>query len=171
MPSPQAIIPVLEGMVSTQATGAGGRQEVGLWVEMCKALLRAPGIREETDIQFVLADDVDETANVIDAGATHVLAVLVETDSADAERDWVAITDADSNTFDGTLALDNDDIIVIQPRAAATDGTPEYVGMVFVGGPDTLGFPLDIGLSIGADGRDGTNPAVDDLRVWVLYRN
>ena len=83
----------------------------------------------------------------------------------------MAFSDADSNTFDGTAALDNNDIIVIQPRAAATDGTPEYVGMVFVGGPDTLGFPLDTGLSIGADGNDGTNPAADDLRVWVLYRN
>lgn len=171
MPSPQAILPVLEGMVSTQATGAGGRQEVGLWVELMKALLRAPGIRDETDLQFVLADDVDQTGNVIDAGATHILGILVETDSADAERDWVAITDADSNTFDGTAALDNDDVILIQPRAAGTDGTPEYVGMVFVGGPDTLGFPLDTGLTISADGRDGADPAADDLRVWVLYRN
>lgn len=171
MPSPSAILPVLEGMISTQATGAGGRQEVGLFVELCKALLRAPGIREETDLQFVLADDVDESANVIDAEATHVLAVLVEQDAADAERDFVTISDLDSQTFDGTAALDNGTIAIIQPRAAATDGTPEYVGLVFVGGPDTLGFPLSTGLSIGADGRDGTNPAADDLRVWVLYRN
>ena len=83
----------------------------------------------------------------------------------------MAIFDEDSNTFDGTAALSNTAIAVIQPRAAGTDGTPEYVGLALIGGPDTLGFPLDTGLSIGADGRDGTNPAADDIRVWTLYRD
>lgn len=171
MPSPSAVIMAMEGMIATQATGAGGRQEPAIWVEMMKALLRAPGARDETDFQFVLADDVDESANVIDAAATHILGILIEQDSADAERDFVVITDGDSNTLAGESALDNDDVAVLQVRAAATDGTPEYVGVAYVGGPDTLGFPLDTGLTIGADGRDGTSPAADDVRVWVLYRN
>ena len=171
MPSPSALIPVMEGMVSTQATGARGRMEPALWVEMMKLLLRATGARDETDFEFALADDVDQTANVISAAATFILGVLVEQDASDAERDWVVATDADSNTFDGTAALDNDDVILIQPRATGTDGTPEYVGVAIVGGPDTLGFPLDTGLSLGADGRDGADPAADDIRAWILYRD
>ena len=171
MPSPQAILPVLEGMVSTQATGARGRMEPALWVETMKLLLRATGGRDETDFEFALADDVDESANVVSAAATFVFGALIEQDASDAERDFVAIFDEDSNTFDGTAALSNTAIAVIQPRAAGTDGTPEYVGLALIGGPDTLGFPLDTGLSIGADGRDGTNPAADDIRVWTLYRD
>lgn len=171
MPSPSAIIMAMEGMVATQATGAAGRQEPAIWVEMMKALLRAPGARDETDFQFVLADDVDQTANVIDTAATHILGILVEQDASDAERDWVVVYDADSGTFDGAAIFTNDIVACVQPRATGTNDTPEYVGLAFVGGPDTVGFPLDTGLSIGADGRDGTDPALDDLRVWVLYRN
>ena len=171
MPSPQAIMPVLEGMVSTQATGARGRMEPALWVETMKLLLRATGARDETDFEFALADDVDQTANVISTAATFVFGALVEQDSADAERDFVVLVDADSDTVDGTAANANTYIAMVQPRAAGTDGTPEYVGVALIGGPDTLGFPLDTGLTIGADGRDGTDPAADDLRVWTLYRD
>jgi len=156
----------IEGMVATQATGAGGRQELGVWLEQVKALLRSPNVRDETDYQFVLADDVDQTANVIDTAATHFLAMLVEQDSADAELDWVTCYDADSGTFDGTAALANTQFLTLTLNDVATDGTPEYTGICLA-----QPFELATGLSIGADGQDGTDPALDDVRVWVLYRN
>ena len=170
MPSPSAIMPVMEGMVSTQATGSRGRMEPALWVEVMKLLLRATGARDETDFEFALADDVDQTTNIISTAATFVFGMLVEQDSADAERDWAIIGDSDTFTYTGA-GSDNEVVGLVQPRAAGTDGTPEYVGLALIGGPDTLGFPLSTGLCLGADGRDGTDPADDDLRAWVLYRD
>jgi hypothetical protein len=158
----------MEGMVSTTATEAGGRQEVGLWVELCKVLLRSPGLRDETDIQFEMLSLT--STSVLSTTATHLLAALIEQDSADSERDHVCFTDADTNTFAGATALDITDLIIITPRVAGTDGTGEYVGFVLAGGPDTLGYPLNTGLSIGADGDAGTDVAAGDLRAWVLFR-
>ena len=166
MPSPSAIFPVLEGLVGTTATGSAGGQEIGAWVRMCKvALTEIQAFRDATGFLFVLADDVDQTANVIDAAGTFFNAILIEQDASDAERDWVVVTDADSNTFDGTAALDNDDILAYQPAATATNDTPEYAGIVVV--PQIV---LGTGLSVGADGRDGADPAADDIRCWILYR-
>lgn len=166
MPTPSQIIPVMEGLVGTAATSTAGKQAVATWVEMCKVLLRDPDVRDVTDLQFVIVDDLANAADVVDTGATHLLALLIDQDAADAERDWVAVLDADSGTFLGDSILGNNNVVLIQPPVAATDNTSEYWGVVFA-----QPLSLETGLSIGADGRDGTAPAANDLRVFCLYRN
>lgn len=161
--APSTLIPAIEGMISTMPTNAP--QSVGEWIKDVKSLLRLTSLRDRTDWAFQASADVDESANVIIAAAATVYAVLVGTNSADAEADWFVITNATSNTFDGTAALDNTDFVAFALPIAGTDGTEEFHGMVF-----PQGLPCGTGISLGADGMDGTNPAADDIRAWILYR-
>ena len=163
MATPNVIIPLMEGMVSTMPTT--GAQAASEWVKACKSLMRLTANRDQTDWEFEASADVDETANVILSAVGTVYAILIGTNSADSERDWFIITDATSNTFDGTAALDNTDLYAYQLPAAGTDGTEELHGQVFYNG-----LPMATGICLGADGRDGTNPAADDIRAWILYR-
>lgn len=164
MATPNVIIPVMEGMISTMPTTAG--QAASEWVKAVKSLLRLTRNRDLTDWEFVASADVDESANVILAAVGTVYSVLVGTNSADAEVDWFVITNATSNTFDGTAALDNTDLVAYALPAAATDGTEE----VHVALWEPSGLPMATGICLGADGQDGTNPATDDIRAWILYR-
>lgn len=163
MAAPNIVIPAIEGLVSTMPTNAP--QAVSEWIKDVKSLLRLTSLRDQTDWTFVASADIDETANVILAAAGTVYALLIGTNSADSEADFVCLTNDTSNTFDGTAALDNTDVFVYQLPAVATDGTEEFSGFVFPNG-----IPCGTGISLGADGRDGTNPAVDDIRGWILYR-
>lgn len=163
MATPTVIIPMLEGMVSTMASTA--TQAAGEWIKDVKSLLYLTRNRDLTDWEFEASADVDETGNVVRSGASTVYAILWGTNSADAERDFAVLSDATSNTLDGTAALDNDDIDVYQLPAAATDGTEEVHGRVFLNG-----VPCPTGITLAADGRDGTNPAADDVRAWIVYR-
>jgi len=150
-------------MVSTMATTA--LQPVAEWIKDCKSLLRLTQNRDYTDWAFAASADIDETGNVVLAAAATLYAVLIGTVSADAELDWVCITNATSNTFDGTAALDNGDFIAFALPAAATAGTEEFHSLII---PE--GLVMGTGLTTAADGQDGTNPATDDIRAWVLYR-
>lgn len=161
--APNTLLPMIEGLVSTMPTNAP--QAVGEWIKEVKSLLRLTAIRDQADWAFEASADVDQTGNAIRTGASTVYAVLVGTVSADAERDWFVITDAASNTFDGTAALDNDDLVAYELPAAGTAGTEEFHGMVF-----PQGVPCATGITVSADGRDGTDPAADDVRCWILYR-
>lgn len=163
MATPNVIIPMMEGMVSTMATTAS--QAAAEWVKACKSLLRMTRNRDLTDWEFVASADVDETGNAILAAVGTVYAVLIGTNSADAEVDWFVVTNATSNTFDGTAALDNTDFVAYALPAAATDGTEEVHGLIFYNG-----LPCSTGITVAADGQDGTNPATDDVRCWILYR-
>ena len=165
MPSPSAIFPIMEGLVGTQATGTAGGQEIGAWVRMVKAVLtEVESLRSATTFTFALADDVDQTAVVVDTGATAFLAALVGYDAATAGGDLIAFTDANGNTFDGTAALDAGDFLVFTMAAATTEDTEEYQGVAY-----SKAFTIG-DLSIGADAQGGTDPATDDARVWVLYQ-
>ena len=157
------LIPEIEGMVSTMPTNAP--QAVAEWIKDVKSLLRLTVNRDRSDWVFEASADVDESANVVRSGASTLYAVLFGTVSADAEIDWVCITDATSNTFDGTAALDNTDIAVLALPACATAGTEEFHSWL-----KPEGLIMGTGLTIGADGQDGTNPATNDIRAWVLYR-
>ncbi len=163
MPAPHLIIPRMEGFVSTQ-TGVQ-RQGVQLWVEAMKAIMSASSLRDQTNWNFDGSADVDESANNALNGAGTLYGVLISTDSADTEIDFVCINDNTSNTFDGTAALDNEDIWTTALPAAATDGTREYHGFTM-----PTGIAFATGITIGADGVDGTNPATNDLHAWLVYR-
>ena len=163
MPAPHEVIPRLEGMVSTMAASAP--QAVGEWIKQCKAILRLVGNRDYTDWDFAASPDVDESGNVIRNGASTLYAVLVETVSADTELDWVDVSNENGNTFDGTAALDNADSVVFRMPASGAAGTQTYQSWINPGG-----LVCGTGITVAADGQDGTNPATDDLRAWVLYR-
>lgn len=164
MAAPDTLIPQIEGLLSTVPTTA--TQMVGEWLKDVKSLLRMTGNRDKDDWAFTMSADVDETGNVINSGAATVYAVLAGTNSADAEIDFFAITDDTSNTFDGTAALDNGDVVVYALPAAATDGTEELHSVFF----NPAGRPMASGIVLSADGQDGTNPAANDIRAWILYR-
>lgn len=161
--APNTLLPMIEGLVSTMPTNAP--QSVAEWIKDVKSLLRLTQLRDQSDWAFEASPDVDESANVIRSGASTVYALLIGTVSADAEADFVCLTNDTSNTFDGTAALDNVDVFVFNVPAAATAGTEEFHGFVF-----PKGIPCGTGVSLGADGNDGTNPATNDLRAWILYR-
>jgi len=159
---------MMEGMVSTMSTI--GSQVAGDWVRMMKQVMHRVSLRDETDWEFMALSDIDEDgAAETNAAplitATAIYGLLIGTNSADAELDWVAVFDADTTTFAGESALANTCAAVLELPAVATDGTEELSAAIWPGG-----LPLATGLTICADGEDGTGPAADDIRGWVLFR-
>jgi len=163
MPAIGVVIPQLEGFVGS-LTGVEQRDGAA-FVEMCKYIMRQETLRNATDWNFTGSADVDESANNVLNGAGTLFGVLIGTDSADAELDLVVINDNTSNTLDGTAALDNEDIFATILPAAATDGTREYHPYLF---PEGIAYAT--GITIGADGDDGTNPAANDIHAYLVYR-
>ena len=158
-----AIWPNLEGIVSQQS---GTSQRVAMWVELCKAVMRSDVLKSKDDWAFTSSTDVDQTGNDVETGA-RLYGLLVATNSADAETDFI-VADDDSDgtvTLDGTAALVNTVQFAYNIPAAATDGVEEFHPFVF---PE--GLPFTDHMVFAADGRDGTDPATDDIRVWALYR-
>lgn len=168
MASPHQIIPMMEGMVSTMSTI--GSQVAGDWVRMMKQVMHRVSIRDETDWEFMALSDIDEDGAAETNAApliscTMLYGALIGTNSADAELDWVQFADADTDTFAGGSALDNDVLAILELPAAATDGTEELHAAIWPGG-----LICATGLTVSADGQDGTNPAADDIRGWVVFR-
>ena len=160
------VFPLLEGIVSTQA---GTSQRAALWVEAVKKVMLSDVLKSKDDWQFLAVADVDESASaaMIEAATSRVYGLLVGQLSADSGGDFVAILDDASGgyTFDGTAALDNTFRAVHYIPATATDLVEEFWGFIY---PDGIAITND--LMVAADGSAGTNPATDDIRVWVLYR-
>ena len=188
MATPQQIIPKLEGMVgymigSADGGSVQGNSIVTEWVKLVKLLLEGPNFRYLTDFEFVLSDDVDSTGVVIDTSATHFIAGLIETAGAfttDATG-WVGWSDADSDTVDFSGADDNDIMLKVHTGSVAATGVSEFtpvICMAGIGGStdgttttySDAGISLAIGLTVAADGDDGTEIAADAVRVWTLYR-
>ena len=168
MPAPNTLIPQIEGIMGSVA---GGNQRVALWVKQIKEVLLSDSNRNKSDFEFVALTDIDEdgaaevnAAPLTTAGA--LLGGVIATVSTAAERSWVIFDDADTYTFDGTAALDNGVMLAIQMPAATTAITEQFVPFIC---QDPLVFAT--GMSICADGRDGTNPTTNDLRGWILIRN
>ena len=168
MATPAAIFPVLEGLAGV--VPATGTQVVGEWIANLKQVLRSSPHRTYTDYAFQALSDIDEDGAVETntaplTTATSVYGLLLGTVATDAERDWVVVADADTLTFDGTAALANTVMAALQLAAAGT-GLESFEAVVWPNG-----IPLATGLTIAADGRDGANPAANDIRGWVLYRS
>lgn len=171
MASVHDVICRMEGMVSTLATGVAS-QGVGTWIEACKAVMRSPNLREQTDWEFKMVPDIDETSAAGDTapetGCT-LYGLLVGQKSADASEDYIALCDDADGTIAAFAHTDSrfTDIPKIQLwlLAATTDGTEEYHGVVI-----PTGLVFTNYMSFAAEGEDGTNPATDDLRAWALYR-
>ena len=188
MATPEQIIPKLEGMVGFQIGSADGGSTQGNaivteWVRLVKELLKGPSFRYLTDLQFGLSDDVDSTGVVISTSATHLIAGLIETAGAFTTdgTGWVGWSDADSDTVDFSGADDNDIMLKVHAGSVATSGVSEFTPVILMAGiggstdgttttySDT-GISLAVGLTVAADGDDGTEIAADAVRVWTLYR-
>ena len=168
MATPAQIYPILEGLAGV--VPATGTQVVGDWIVALKQILRGAPHRNYTDYAFQALSDIDEDGAVETNVAplttgTAIYGLLVGTVSTDAQRDWVVVADADTLTFAGELAYDNAVVAALQLAAAGT-GLESFEAMVW-----PAGIPLATGLTICADGRDGTGPAGNDIRGWVLYRS
>ena len=165
----EQVCAVIDGLVGTMAISAKAGQKVAAFCQTCKDIVRMSGNRNVTDWKFQGLSDIDqdgsaETGATDLIAATYVYALLVGSVGDDAEIDWVALYDADSATFDGTAALSNS---VFGVKAIPLGTTVEDYHVAFV---DHAGFALATGLTVAADGQDGTNPATDDMRGWILYR-
>lgn len=163
MATAAAVIPQLEGVVSTVPSGA--QQTAMLWVEMMKMVMRQEGLREKTDWAFTVSDDPDESANDVEDGAV-LYGALIDQASADASADTVVFT----NDADGTLTVAHTDTCVVptiayKVPAAGTDLTSEFWPLVF---PKGVAFANH--MCFGAEGEDGTNADTGDLRGYLLYR-
>ena len=185
MPSPSAIIPVLEGFVST-STGSGVRtQNVSTWVEMVKALLRAPDYRDLTDLQFELLSSVTDVGIPTATTATHLIAALWEI-SGDLGTDtgaYLGFSDALTDTWLTSTALttQEDTITLISARDLTTTGVSEYYPLIFLAGSagveasttaySSTGMALTTGLTAWANGKDTNAVTAASCRVWVLYRD
>ena len=187
MATPQQIIPKLEGMVGYMTGSADGGSIQGStavteWVRLVKHLLEGPAFRYLTDLQFILSADVDDTGEVIDTSATHLIACLGEMVSTIATdtAGWFGYTDGDSDTIEiGAAALPDDIACLIHVQDVNTTGTSEFYPAIFLaGGAGTAGaatygltgITLDTGLTVWCDGDGGADVATDGFRVWTLFR-
>lgn len=165
MAFPHELIPRLEGLagiIAARSPAAVDSQEIITWVEMCKQVMRQEAVRGLSTWEFTRSTDVDESANQIITNACTVYAVLIESNAAAADR--VSLTNATSNTYDDTAALDAGDLLVLHANSSGTEATERWTGYVF-----PSGVTFDTALSVGADGIGGTNPAADDIDLFVLY--
>ena len=157
------VIPRLEGMIGTMATGS--KSKVSQWVEECKKLLLSPKLRDVTDWDFKCMPDVDESGDVIEAGGVLYAALAGYVDGNKALC-VVFVDDADGSltVTGGTDTLGTYGFEMTCP-AVASDGTEEFTGAVIPGGMSATNS-----LMVGADTVDSTTVATNDCRVWVLYR-
>lgn len=169
MSAPEVVIPLMEGHLGALANS---KQNVALFVKMMKLIMLSDSNRTQTDWTFTAIEDIDETsaatATAPESGAT-LYGILVGQKSADTSEDYLAICDDADGTIAAFAAGDTrvTDVPGIQIRLmpATTDLTEEYWPYVF-----PAGIPFAAYMSFVADGEDGTNPATDDIRAWVLYR-
>ena len=189
--TPEQILPLIEGSVgymlgSANATGsaaAQGHTIVTTWLEMIKVLLKSPNFRYLDDLQWTCSDDVDQSAEVVSASATHFIAGLIEVMGAFTTdgTGWVGWTDADTDTVDYSTTLGNDQMLLLHVGSVATAGQSEFASVIYpagIGGStdgttttySDAGLSLSIGLCVSADGDDGTDIATDAVRIWTLFR-
>lgn len=181
MPTPMAIIPRLEGLVSNVAQG---NQAVATWVEMVKTLLRSPGYRDLTDFEFDIVPAITDVGIVVNTSATDLIADCWEI-SGDLGGDTSAFcgfTDADSDTIVLTTALSvqEDVVTCFTVNDLASSTVNEYYPHIYLAGasgveaaPGTYGqtgINLAIGLTAWSDGNDSNAPTAASIRAFVLYR-
>lgn len=163
MPTPHVVFSNMEG---TLGAIAGTNQAVADWIRQAKITMLSAANKDFTNWEFDGSVDIDETGNVIRNGASTLYGFVIAYNAATAAGDLLAVTNANGNTFDGTLALDATDLLVINLPAAATEGTEEFHCVMI---PE--GQAYGTALTFAADAQGGTNPALDDVRGFILYRS
>jgi hypothetical protein len=157
----------MDGMVGTMAVSADAGQHVAFFIQACKDIMRLPANRSLTTWNFQSLSDIDEdgatqTGDADLIAATKFYGLLVG--HLDDQANWVAILDADSGTLAGENALANGTMAVLQVPAVTTAGVEEFYSAVY-----PRGIALGTGLTVHADGLDGTAPVADALRGWILF--
>jgi hypothetical protein len=185
MPSPSALIPVIEGFVGS-SIGSGLRtQNVSLWVELVKATLRSTDFRDLTDLQFELLSSVTAVGIPPVLVPTHLIADLWEI-SGDLGTDTGAYcgwTDALTDTFAMATALttQEDVVTIFSVRDLGVSTISEYYPHIYLAGSagveasttayGSSGIALTTGLTAWADGKDDNDVTAASCRVWVLFRD
>ncbi len=168
MSTPHEILPRMEGILGTVPNA--DQAAAGLVVKLAREIMLNAANKDQTDWEFRAISDIDESVttsdNSFESGA-RLYVLLIGQASADASADVVTVTDDADGAV--TVAADSDvvsvPVLAYKVPVAATDGTEELWPLVFPKGVAFTNY-----MSFGADGADGTNPATDDLRGWVLYR-
>jgi len=185
--TPQQIFSRLDGLIGYQTGSADGgsiqgNSAVSEWARLVKEYLKGPTCRYLTDLEFDLVPDIDDTATVVSATATHLIAACGEmlTTIATDTAGWWGFTDADTDTIEiGAAALPDDIAALIHIKDVATTGVSEFYPVIFFAGAagtagaatySQTGIGLDTGLVTWADGDGGNDIATDAFRAWVLYR-
>jgi hypothetical protein len=170
MAAPYTLFPIIEGVVGNIVGTASGvvSQRVAFWMKQVKELMLSDTNKDLTDFEFVALTDIDEdgsaeTNSAPISTATHVYALLVG--HIDDQANWVTTLDADTGTLGGELALANGVTSLFVVPACASAGVEEFTGVVF-----PMGLVHATGLTVQADGQDGTAPVANALRGWVLIR-
>jgi len=181
MPTPYALKPRLEGLVSTGLRTDRAPERVMVWLKLMCDLMVSQGLRDATDWQIGTAIDTVEAGSEIDATGGTVYGVLIDSiyDVANEPLIWlisnldVTLTattiDAGSDTVgfgDSTAAGDSEYGALIKIPTATSATVSRFATMLF---PDGLVF--DAGIFVCADGEESTAPTANDIRSYVIYRD
>ena len=168
MPTPETIIPLMEGVVS----GVAATDEAAaMWVKCCKEVMLMTGHKDKDDWAFINIPDIDEASTAAAGCAPETGATLYGVLYAYCDDAAIAYT-AVCDDSDGTIAAFSTgdtritDLPVLQMALplVGTDGTEEFHGAVF---PRGLAFTNYMTFVADQSGNSVDN---EQLRAWVLYR-
>jgi hypothetical protein len=172
-----ALIPILEGLVGSGLRGAAnlnGRQAINTWLEGMKTIMRSTGVRDATDWNIAVDDDVVAAAGDLVAAGGTVYGVLydyiydVSTDNlivvvANVTH-TLTVTEDVGVSAEGGTAETGALIQFVLPNAV--DGnTPQFWGATF---PQGLVFTESLFMS--AIGDETAVVTALDVRCAVVYR-
>jgi len=170
MPAPHQVFPLIEGTLGSIPSTQVQSQRLSDWYRAVRQIMLSSDLRTQVDWDlYYVASAVPAGVLVApaDLGANIVYALLVSTDSADAERDHLALGEgAAAVAYSGAAVPANTVMALIQLPAAAAAGTREWFGYVF-----PSGIACAAGPEMAADGRDGADPAANAITAFVLLRD
>jgi len=185
MPTTHALLPVIEGVVGSSIGSGLLTQNVSLWVQMVKMLLRSTDFRDLTDLEFELLSSVTDVGIPTVTVPTHIIADLWEI-SGDLGTDTGAYcgwTDALTDTWLTSTALttQEDTLTIFSVRDLVTSTISEYYPHIYLAGSGGVeasttaygntGIALTTGLTAFANGKDTNAVTPASCRVWVLFRS
>ena len=160
-------IPILEGLVGNLDNAPQG---VGVWLQCMKIVLRSQNLRNATDWDIDVNNDVDDsTDEVEDGGATFYGMLVRSVDTSDAGvvgiRDTTTAITFSSAAMNAAETAANE-FAAVSVQAAASATLPSYGTYV-----DPMGIPCTLGITIGYDDVAGANPAANEVRTITVFRD
>ena len=175
--TPNQLIPILEGLVSTGLRGGAnlaGRQAISVWLECMKVIMRQSFHRSATDWNIAADEDVVAAAlDVVAAGGTVFGALWdyiydVATDNIIVAianvTHTLTVTEDVGVSAEGGTAETGAYISFVLPNAVDT-ATPQFFGALF---PQGLVFTESLFTS--AIGDETAVVTTNDVRCFMIYR-